>query len=86
MSEYKDHFVRKNVSFNIADPDQKALLEYAMQRPNFSAYVKRLIQRDMEGWNPIAGTSGVMRVAPEINKPKEEDKRERLLENIEDML
>lgn len=40
--------VTKGVSFNILDPDQKVLLEHAMQRKNFSSYVKRLIQRDMD--------------------------------------
>ena len=38
----------KSVSFNVQDPDQKAMLEHAGKRPNFSGYVKRLIQRDME--------------------------------------
>lgn len=38
----------KGVAFNLADPDQKALFEYAMTRTNFSAYVKRLIQADMQ--------------------------------------
>lgn len=36
------------VSFNLADPDQKELFDHAMKRPNFSGYIKRLIQRDME--------------------------------------
>lgn len=51
------HIVRKPVAFNIEDPDQLALYEHAMKRTNFSAYIKRLIQRDMEGVNvqrPIA--------------------------------
>lgn len=39
------------VAFNLADPDQKKMFEHAMNRPNFSGYVKRLIQRDMEGGN-----------------------------------
>lgn len=40
--------VRKCVAFNIVDPDQKAMLDHAGKRTNFSAYIKRLIQRDME--------------------------------------
>jgi len=45
--------VRKPVAFNADDPDQAAMLEHAAQRPNFSGYIKRLIQRDMEGsWGP----------------------------------
>lgn len=44
---------RKTVSFNVADPDQLAMFEHACQRTNFSAYIKRLIQRDLEGGNKI---------------------------------
>lgn len=39
----------KGVSFNIVDPFQKRLYEHAARHTNFSAYVKALIQRDMEG-------------------------------------
>lgn len=45
------NIVRKPVAFNLDDPDQKELYDHAMKRTNFSAYVKRLIQRDMEGWS-----------------------------------
>ena len=38
----------KGVSFNMTDPDQMELLQFAMQRSNFSGYIKRLIQRDKE--------------------------------------
>ncbi|WP_345242519.1 hypothetical protein [Pontibacillus salipaludis] len=41
-------YIRRSVSFNSEDPDQKALLDHASKRKNFSGYVKRLIQRDME--------------------------------------
>lgn len=44
-------FVNKGVSFNLSDPDQIKLYKHAMERTNFSSYVKRLIQRDMEGNN-----------------------------------
>lgn len=40
---------RKCVAFNTSDPDQAKLLSHADMRPNFSGYIKRLIQRDMEG-------------------------------------
>lgn len=40
---------RKSVAFNQRDPDQAAMLEHAAKRSNFSAYVKRLIYRDMAG-------------------------------------
>jgi hypothetical protein len=37
------------VAFNLLDPDQKAMYQYVSQRTNKSSYLKRLIQRDMEG-------------------------------------
>ena len=41
--------IGKSVVFNAEDPDQAAMLEHAGKRQNFSAYVKRLIYRDMAG-------------------------------------
>lgn len=41
-------YITKGVTFNCDDPDQKALLDHALQRKNFSGYIKRLIQRDYE--------------------------------------
>lgn len=38
----------RGVAFNLSDPDQKQLYDYTMNFKNYSAYVKRLIQRDME--------------------------------------
>lgn len=46
MTKYK--YVNKPVCFNLDDPDQNRLFEHATKRHNFSAYIKRLIQRDME--------------------------------------
>lgn len=48
-NEDKKNIKNRSVSFNLDDPDQKRMFEYANERTNFSAYVKRLIQRDMEG-------------------------------------
>lgn len=39
----------KSMSFKNDCPIESALLEHAMKHSNFAAYVKRLIQRDMEG-------------------------------------
>lgn len=47
--------VRAGVVFNVDDPDQRKLWKHAKKRPNFSGYVKRLIQRDMEGGQVILG-------------------------------
>jgi hypothetical protein len=37
------------VAFNLADPFQKKLYDHTQTFTNFSAYIKALIQRDMEG-------------------------------------
>lgn len=59
----------KNVtcSFNILDPDQKRLYEHATKRANRSAFLKRLIQRDMEG-------GGRMLVAYQQKEPAQLDR------------
>lgn len=44
----KNELVNKAVSFNLSDPDQNDLYQHAMKRKNFSAYIKRLIQKDMD--------------------------------------
>lgn len=38
----------KSVAFNLLDPHEEMYLEHASQFTNFSSYIKRLIQRDME--------------------------------------
>jgi hypothetical protein len=38
----------RGVAFNLEDPDQKQQYDHTTQFKNFSAYVKRLIQRDMD--------------------------------------
>jgi hypothetical protein len=43
----------KSVAFNVADPIEYALYQYAMENKYFSTYVKRLIQRDMENGSKI---------------------------------
>jgi hypothetical protein len=40
--------VSKGVSFNITKENQKTLYEYAINRGNFSGYVKGLIERDLK--------------------------------------
>jgi hypothetical protein len=54
----------KSIAFNEQDPDQAKLLKHAEKRSNFSAYIKRLIQRDME-----RGYSGGAMMMPENNIP-----------------
>lgn len=45
--------INKSVSFNVLDPFQRQMKEHVDQYPNFSAYIKRLIQRDMEGGTSV---------------------------------
>lgn len=54
----------RSVSFNLDDPDQKKMFEYANERTNFSAYVKRLIQRDMEGGVGASATHEEVKAEP----------------------
>lgn len=67
----KDRAV-KSVSFKLTDPMEADLMEHAEKYPNFSAYVKRLIQRDKEGgWG---GTSGAPAAAlPPLPPPEAQE-------------
>jgi len=42
----------KSVAFNIQDPMELKLMQYAKKQGAFSTYIKRLIQRDLEGGEP----------------------------------
>lgn len=46
------------VAFNVLDPDQLQQYEYIRQRPNQSGYIKRLVQRDMDGGVPAPAAAG----------------------------
>ncbi|GIP25494.1 hypothetical protein J23TS9_06240 [Paenibacillus sp. J23TS9] len=41
--------VRIQVTFNVLDPDQQRLYEHVYGKINSSGYLKRLIQRDLDG-------------------------------------
>ncbi|WP_454844421.1 hypothetical protein [Priestia megaterium] len=43
----------KSVAFNVADPIEKQLYDYALKPKYFSTYMKRLIQRDMENGHKV---------------------------------
>jgi hypothetical protein len=49
MAKGPKGYIIKAVVFNPNDPEQQRLIEHSDQRTNFSSYIKRLIQRDMEG-------------------------------------
>lgn len=40
---------RIQVTFNVLDPDQQRLYDYVYGKTNSSGYLKRLIQREMDG-------------------------------------
>lgn len=42
----------KSIAFNPDDPIERNLWEHAQKHSQFSAYIKRLIQRDKEGGQP----------------------------------
>ncbi|MBD1379190.1 hypothetical protein [Metabacillus arenae] len=42
----------KSIYFNLNDPFDSNLYEYSQQYPNFSKFVKRLIQNHINGINP----------------------------------
>ncbi|GAB6594340.1 hypothetical protein C2L96_21135 [Bacillus cereus] len=44
----KNEKIVKSVAFSTNEPNDIRLLEFAMRNKNFSGYVKRLIQRDMD--------------------------------------
>ena len=62
----------KSVAFNVADPMEYALYQYALKNKYFSTYVKRLIQRDMEHGNS-GGYSEFAKGFEEYNKGQEEE-------------
>ncbi|WP_339820553.1 hypothetical protein MKZ15_05780 [Paenibacillus sp. FSL R7-0216] len=51
------------VAFNVLDPDQLQQYEHVRQRPNQSGYIKRLVQRDIDG-----GARGVAAVVNEVSR------------------
>jgi hypothetical protein len=57
----------KSVTFRLDDPIESKLLEHAMKHRNFSPYVLRLIQRDMEGGS-IPPVKTIKEVPKDIKK------------------
>lgn len=60
----------RSVAFNLDDPDQKKMFDFASERTNFSAYVKRLIQRDMEGGVGMAHSHDQRQEEPKSEREK----------------
>jgi hypothetical protein len=78
MNSKNAEMVNKAVSFNVLDPDQLVLLEHAVKRKNFSAYVKRLIQRDIDN----AFAPKVIQVQGEQPQPEEVSFEDGLMDNL----
>ena len=47
MRYFKTHVTRKAVIFNEMNAEDKRLLAWVEQQPNFNRYVKELIRRDL---------------------------------------
>ncbi|MGN7359994.1 hypothetical protein ACTHPF_26815 [Paenibacillus sp. SAF-054] len=62
---------RIQVTFNVLDPDQQRLYEYVYGKTNSSGYVKRLIQREMDG-GVRGGREGEM-IPMEIGQRDDDD-------------
>lgn len=45
----------KSISFDTGDEIEEILLQHAERKGNFSRYVKRLIEKDMNGWRVSEG-------------------------------
>lgn len=48
------------VAFNVLDPDQLQQYEHVRERPNQSGYLKRLIQRDIDGYAGVPAAAPIL--------------------------
>lgn len=72
MANKEKNYKHKTIVFNLDDADQYILYEHSMKRSNFSSYVKRLIQRDVDGYMFIKAQNNEEArsiKAPSNNKP-----------------
>lgn len=44
--KHRKKIIRKQITFNVEDPEQKMLLEYALSLDNFSGRMKKLLKQD----------------------------------------
>jgi hypothetical protein len=58
------------VSFNLKDPGEKELHDYCSKYPNFSGFIKRLIQNAINGQQPMNQTH-VPEMGFKPSQPKE---------------
>jgi hypothetical protein len=60
----------KSVSFNLNDPWELEIYEYSLKYPNFSSFVKRLIQNSVGGAEPQKTSIKVPSVEPSVIQPE----------------
>ena len=51
---------RKSVVFNLEDEFQHKMFQHCNRQSNFSNYIKRLVQRDMEGGSSLLSPGHMM--------------------------
>lgn len=56
----------KSVSFNLNDPWELEMYEYTLKYPNFSSFVKRLIQSSVGGVAPQKTSVKTQSIEPSI--------------------
>lgn len=61
------------VSFNLLDPGEKELHDYCSKYPNFSGFIKRLIQNAINGQQPINQTHVQTMKLESHKEPKSND-------------
>lgn len=61
----------KSVSFNLSDPFEKEIYEHSQQYPNFSSFIKRLIQNSLYGGKQQVQPQEIY-VPKTINYPQDE--------------
>jgi|GEM_PF-2521817 len=64
----KEHMKKIPVYFALDDPDQLRLYQHVKSRKNHSGYIKRLIQRDMEGGSTPA--TPIIHEQPVVSRAK----------------
>lgn len=63
-----DGMVTLATVLNLHDPDQEEMFRHVAQRPNTSGYLKRLIQRDLDG-----SIIPVYQVGGNVQEPKRDE-------------
>jgi len=60
----------KSVSFNLSDPMENEMYEYAMRHSNFSTFIKRLIQNSLNGHPDMAKSANKIQAFENVRMDK----------------